>query len=138
MHETRSAPGTAATLLLKAFLSPPHQDRTDLDQRKEMEMPTSTTQPGSRRTRRGLPLRRVLTAVSALAVLTAAGAPAAHAQSPNASCVAHITRGPVGPPGGAQSQIHFDRFGHIVRHVAKAEGRSFEECLPALLEALGE
>jgi hypothetical protein len=94
--------------------------------------------PGSRTTRRRMPRGRVATAVFALVALTAVGAPAAPAQSPNASCVAHITRGVEGPPGGAQSQIHFDRFGRIVSHVARAEGTSFEQCLPALLEALGQ
>jgi hypothetical protein len=101
-------------------------------------MPNSPAPPGSPQAERRMPFRRVATVTLALAALTAVAAPVAPAQSPNASCVAHITRGPVGPPGGAQSQIHFDRFGRIVSHVAGAEGTSFEQCLPALLEALGE
>jgi hypothetical protein len=85
--------------------------------------------------------RRTAVAVAAAAVAAALlAAPTASGQatkSPNASCNAHIIIGPAGlTPGQFQSQLHFERFGRIVRHVAQAEGSSFEECLPALFEAL--
>lgn len=81
-------------------------------------------------------VRRGTAAVLAVAVLAVVGAPTGSAQSANASCAAHITLSPVGPPGLSQAEHRFARFGSIVSHVARAPGASFEDCLPALEEAL--
>lgn len=81
-------------------------------------------------------LRRLTVSLFAAAAVLAVGVPAGATPPPQASCSAHITLSPEGPPGGAQSQLKFDRFGSIVSHVARAPGGSFEECFPALLEVL--
>jgi hypothetical protein len=73
-------------------------------------------------------------AASALAV-SSIGAVAAAAPPAQASCVAHLVRGPLGPPGLEVVQFHPPRFGSIVSFVAKAPGSTFEQCFEALLEA---
>jgi hypothetical protein len=102
-------------------------------EKEEVEMATIPMQ----RARRGRgSLRRIAVSLFAAATVMAVGVPAGAAPPPQASCSAHITLSPEGPPGGVQSQVKFDRFGAIVSHVARAPGSSFEECFPALLEVL--
>jgi hypothetical protein len=80
-------------------------------------------------------MKRMIFSVIAAAALAVSSVGAVAAAPPaQASCVAHLTRGEMGPPGSAQREVKFERFGTLVSQVARAPGSSYEECLDAFLE----
>ena len=73
-------------------------------------------------------LRRLTVAFSLAALATTLAASAVFAQSPNASCQAHITLG-ISNPGEVQRDQHWPGFGHEeVRAVALWPGNTLAEC----------
>jgi hypothetical protein len=79
-------------------------------------------------------VRRLAIALSLATLLTAFGASATLALSPNASCQAHITLG-LSNPGEVQRNAHDPDFGlNEVSRVSRWAGNTLEECV----EVFGE
>jgi hypothetical protein len=73
-------------------------------------------------------IRRLTIAISLAAMLTAFGASATRALSPNAGCQAHFTLF-ISNPGELQRDMHWPGFGYEeVRRVSRWPGNSVEEC----------
>jgi hypothetical protein len=80
-------------------------------------------------------MKRLLFSVIASAALAVSSVGAVAAAPPaQANCIAHLVGGELGPPGLAQAQVKFERFGTLISQVALAPGASYEECFDAFLE----
>lgn len=81
-------------------------------------------------------MKRLLLSILAAVALAVSSIGAVAAAPPaQASCVAHLVHGGLGPPGLEVAQFHPPRFGRIVSAVATAPGTNFGECFAALIEA---
>jgi hypothetical protein len=78
--------------------------------------------------------RMVFSVIAATALAVSSVGAVAAAPPAQAGCIAHLTRGELGPPGLAQAELKFERFGTLVSQVARAPGSSYEECLDAFVE----
>jgi hypothetical protein len=78
--------------------------------------------------------RLIFSILAAVALAVGSVGAVAAAPAAQAGCSAHLTTGGLGPPGLAQAEVKFDRFGRLVSQVARAPGSSFEECFEAFLE----